>query len=80
MPMGEMPPPRWAKFGRYDNDIQMYCKADPAEPDMDRLRFLRWLLIHKTTLVGDGYVMKESSGPLVPTPEPEPDAPTVAPL
>lgn len=30
-------------IGRYDGELQMFCSA-PLEPDMSRLKFLRWMV------------------------------------
>jgi hypothetical protein len=41
--------------GRYDAELQMFCPA-VSEPDLERLRFLRWL-------AEQGELEHEVSGP-----------------
>lgn len=52
---------------RYDSALQMIIEPPKQLGDInvEHLRFLRWMLIQKATLVGDGRVVGESSGELV---------------
>lgn len=53
--------PRWYD---YDSDLQMLREPkDSAEPDMDKLRFLRWSLANRNWFHNDGWICGESSGP-----------------
>lgn len=48
----------------YDPALQMIrAPKDSAEPDMDKLRFLRWSLANRPSFHLDGGIMGESSGP-----------------
>ncbi len=60
----------------YDSVLQMVrAPKDSAEPDMDKLRFLRWSMIHRNHTHQDGWICGNSSGDFAPPPPEQTNAP-----